>query len=67
MTDVDENGDCIIDKTSSKQRERACSSAICNKDRVVSGMKRDRVWSKVDGPWYEGVADAQSRHNLVSL
>ena len=63
VTNVDEDGECIIDSSSSATRERVCGNAVCDKNRLVSGVKKDKVWSKVEGPWYEGVADAQTRHN----
>ena len=31
MTGVDEEGGCIIDKSSTAQQERVCANAVCDK------------------------------------
>jgi len=62
VTGIDENDQCIIDK-SSRRMQAICGKTKCDADRIVSGAGKRRPSPKVaDGPWKSGLRDQQNRH-----
>ena len=40
---------------------------LCDKDRVVSGMKKETAGDVVNTPWHEGAPDQKSRQSGIMV